>query len=344
MLHTTIGFHTAHAAWPWLRQTPDAAGVWGAHRFVLNPEPATPLDWLVVYDDLAAPLSTPVPVARRICIISEPPGVKTYPPRFLNQFGHVISPFPVAGCRGNLILSHSALPWHFGMNRQDETQTFATLEAFAALRCPDKLPKLSVVCSDKIITPEHRQRLVFLDKLKQALGERVVHFGRGFQAINDKAEAILPYQFHLALENNRFERGWTEKLADAYLGWAFPVFSGGLGLAADFPGAAFRAVDIDDHDGAIAAIVRLLATPGFYADSLPHLAEARRRILEQHNVFALLSRSVVALPGAGAVVTGRFETLYPARLCVLRRRLHHQLRALPGAMQSRMRGGSRQII
>jgi hypothetical protein len=327
-----IGFHTLHASWPWLRQTPQAAGVWEGHRFLLNPAADQPVDWLVVYDDLDGGLVTTVPKARRIGIISEPPTVKTYPPRFLNQFGTVISPFPVAGYRGRLILSHSALPWHFGINRHDETEAMTTLEAFAALGVPDKQPVLSVVCSDKTITDEHRQRLVFLAQLKQALGTRVVHFGRGFQDINDKAEAILPYQFHLVLENNRLERGWTEKLADAYLGWAFPLFSGGPGLAGDFPDAAFVAVDIQQQDAALATIQQVLATPGLYAARLPQIAEARRRILAEHNLFALLSRSITAQSATGAVGLhpnlAQPERLYSIRQTPLRRRIRVAVRGM----------------
>lgn len=333
MSQTVVGFHTLHDARPLLRQTPLGAGVWEQTRFVIKPAPETALDWLVVYDDLGGPLATAVPPARRICVISEPPSVKTYPRRFLNQFGHVVSPYPVPGYRGNLILSHSALPWHFGLGRYDETPPFATLEAFAALACPDKLPKLSVVCSDKVITAEHRRRLVFLDRLKQALGDRVVHFGRGFREILDKADAILPCQFHLVLENNRLERGWTEKLADAYLGWAFPVFSGGPGLAADFPEEAFRAVDLDDHDGAIALIVQLLETPDFFMNHRQHLAEARRRILEEHNVFALLSRIAAQAEAAGVPSVGT-EVLFPTSSWRMRRRLKAAARRVLGLRAS----------
>ena len=39
---------------------------------------------------------------------------------------------------------------------------------------------------------------------------------------------------------------WTEKLADAYLGYALPVVSGPNNLAEWFPEESFVPIDIDD--------------------------------------------------------------------------------------------------
>ena len=44
-------------------------------------------------------------------------------------------------------------------------------------------------------------------------------YGRGMCAIDEKANALFPYQYHLCIENHLAKHHWTEKLADAFLGW-----------------------------------------------------------------------------------------------------------------------------
>ena len=152
------------------------------------------------------------------------------------------------------------------------------------------LPLLSVVCSQKSNLPRHRERLEFLEALRARLADRLVIKGRGFSAIKDKAEAIDAYRYHLVLENNDVGFHWTEKLADPLLGWALPIFMGPPGAIEDFPAESLVYLDLADIDGAIEAIVRLLDEDP-YEKHISAIAEARTRILDVHNVFALLSRT-----------------------------------------------------
>jgi hypothetical protein len=136
--------------------------------------------------------------------------------------------------------------------------------------------------------------LALLDYLKQRLGDRIVHFGRGFQPVDDKMDAILPYRFHLVLENTRASNYWTEKLADAYLGWAFPVYLGCPNLDEFFSPDAFCAIGGDDFEVAAVCIERLLDTPET-PDEVNAVAEARTRVLDQYNPFAWAAHWAEAL-------------------------------------------------
>jgi len=40
--------------------------------------------------------------------------------------------------------------------------------------------------------------------------------------MNDKAAALDPYQYHIAIENHVFTHHMTEKLPDAFLGYTLP--------------------------------------------------------------------------------------------------------------------------
>ncbi len=111
--------------------------------------------------------------------------------------------------------SHAALPWLYG----HETVADLTQQRPAAKR-----NAVSVVITRKTKTPLHRARLQFVEQLQRRLGDRLHVYGRGFQEVGDKREAIDPFKYHLALENNDQEHFWTEKIADAYLGWALPLY------------------------------------------------------------------------------------------------------------------------
>lgn len=284
-----IAFHTAHDNWPWLRQTPGGAGVWGDHRFHVG-EGALSADWLVVYDDLRLPLETNIPREHRIVVISEPPGMRLYPAGYLDQFGVVLSPYPVSVPRGRNVVGQVGLPWFYGVGFGPDgpRRDALSLEDLRALPRPEKTGGLSVVCSRKSRLPKHRARLRFVEALQARLGDRVTVFGRGFAPVADKAEAILPFRYHLVLENNDLGHFWTEKLADAYLGWSFPIFSGCAAAADYFGPGALAPVDIADVPAAIEAIRARIERP-VTEDEWAAIAAARTALMERYNVFAVLS-------------------------------------------------------
>ena len=78
-----LAFVTRHSGFPWQRQTDDGAG--GHCGLDIRFAPDTGDDWIVVFDDIAAPFQTRVPLNRRIVFVTEPPEFKRYPPSFINQ-------------------------------------------------------------------------------------------------------------------------------------------------------------------------------------------------------------------------------------------------------------------
>jgi hypothetical protein len=160
-----------------------------------------------------------------------------------------------------------------------------------ALACPAKENRISVVCSDAAFTPGQRLRLEFLRAVKQRLGSRLVHYGRGFEPVRDKLEAILPHRLHLVLENSESPHYWTEKLADAYLGWAFPLYVGCPNLDNYFPPATFLRLNPQDPDAAAAHIAALLESPLAPGEQAA-IADARNRVLNCYNPFAWCEKFV----------------------------------------------------
>src|SRR5690606_35130381 len=122
--------------------------------------------------------------------------------------------------------------------------------------------------------------------LKTRLGSRFEIYGRGFQPVSDKREAIDPFRYHLAIENTVAGHYWTEKLADPLLGWSLPIYCGAPAAADYFPEGSFEPIDLDDLDVAADRVVHILdADP--YESRVPAIAEARRRVLQDYSLPAV---------------------------------------------------------
>jgi hypothetical protein len=273
--------------------TPDDARVLvRAADDVENPE------FLAFYGDVAVPFATRVPRERRIIVISEPPAIVRYRPGFLAQFGTAVTPFDLPGFSGNLVRSQPAIPWFYGctFGKGREPAWRYTFEELEALTPPPKINAISAVLSKKNQAPLHVARVTCAEELVRRFPENIRLFGSGFDPIDDKAEAIDPYRFHLALENTRDPYYWSEKIADAYLGWAMPVYEGCTGIANSFPEASFARIDVHDIPAAVRTVGALLEA-GEKAVPMPALIEARARLLHEHALPAVLRRAAEPLLG-----------------------------------------------
>ena len=306
-------------------ETVDAPLVVAAADDLANP------DFLVFYSDFLAPYETAVPRERRIAVITEPPGILSYRPGFLAQFGTVISPFTHPGYGGRLIRSQPGLPWFYGctFGKGRKPAWRYTFEELGALPRPEKINAISAVLSRKAQAPLHVARVRCAEELARRFPDNVRIFGSGFDPVDDKADAIDPYRFHLALENTRDPFYWSEKIADAYLGWAMPIYEGCTTIAASFPEASFARIDVNDVEGAVRIVGGLLEA-GEKAVSVDALAAARHRLLHEHSLPALLRRTVWQLVAEAPPKAGRAEILRPNSAFSLKGRFRTLIRRIKG--------------
>ncbi|WP_217644015.1 glycosyltransferase family 10 domain-containing protein [Sulfitobacter marinus] len=148
---------------------------------------------------------------------------------------------------------------------------------------PQKHDKIAIVTSNKVHTEFHKSRLVFLEALMERIPEYLDVYGRGFKTIDDKADALWPHKYHIALENCTGRDTWTEKVADPFLCWSFPFYSGCTNLAEYFPEDSFLELDTTDPDKAAQTIKTSIETD-LWSRSLPALTQARELILEKYNI------------------------------------------------------------
>lgn len=266
--------------------TPESSMRVGRCVFLFNPPDQEPCDFWIVFGNSRHGESAKVAPCNTLFIVGEPPAKKLYPGAYYKQFKHVVDTHAGSKHPG-LVIDALCLFWLVGFSWKRNGFLYG-YDDLKSLPYPRKDNRVSVVCSSTAKTPGQKRRLAFLKALKERLGDRIVHHGKGFQTVDDKMDAILPYRFHLVLENSQSDHYWTEKLADAYLGWAFPLYVGCSNLNEYFDMDSFSALDMDDLDAAVASIERLLATPQCENEK-KLISAARELLLEKYNPFQRFS-------------------------------------------------------
>lgn len=289
--------------------TPDSSMRWDNCDFALNPPDEKECDFWIVFGNAFPRETGRVARANTLFIAGEPPAKKVYPRGFYRQFQHIVDTHTGSG-HPRMHLDALGLCWLVGLSWQQGRFTIG-YDALKQLPPPEKINRVSVVCSTTAQTAGQRRRLVFLRALKERLGDDLVVFGKGFQDVDDKLEAVLPYRFHLVLENSQSPHYWTEKLTDAYLGWAFPLYVGCPNLGDYFAPESFLPLNMDDVEGAVKTVRRLLEKPAT-SDTTAVLRAAREKVLNVYNPFARFAywANQFYRPGPGEMITIRSEKAF----------------------------------
>ena len=261
-----------------LRQTPGGHGRWGDTTFTLEPIPNP--DYLVVLNHIPQDTTVTISPTRIWLFVQEPPDSiyrwmeKGFPhfSRIHTQDKRLHGP--------SIHHTHGSLPWHV-------SRTYDQLIVETAP--PRKTGDLSWITSNLAITPGHRRRLAFLDRLRSAKVPFDL-YGRGFNPIPDKYDGLAPYRYALSIEKTVCEHYWSEKLADCFLSWTMPIYYGATKLEKYFPAESFIRIDINDPSTPrrITEIIR----SNHAEKHRDAIAEARRRVLEVHNLFPRLVRLI----------------------------------------------------
>jgi hypothetical protein len=317
-----VALLTLSPDWPFARQTPAASLRWEDCTFEINPTGGT-FDFVAAYDGVPWDTTLACPPDATLLITGEPPSIKHYDARFAAQFHTVIT------CHTDLahprkLFSSQVHPWYAGVDRRGGRIAAAqAIDALLAEPSPRKDRLISVIASDKAVTAGHRHRRALVARLQAHFGDRIDVFGRGIRDIGDKADAILPYKYHVALENSEFYDYWTEKISDSFICRAMPLYWGCPNIDNYFPSDSSIRINIYDPDGAVAVIERAIAGAA-YESSTAAREEARRRTLTEYNLFAVVSalcRGTSSLPPVALRLhpESRFRDS-------LRKRINRQLR------------------
>jgi len=288
--------HTVRLHLPWktdqthplLRQTPGERGIWKNVQFYINEGPEK-CDCIVVFAGQHGLIREPLRKENTLFIAGEPPAIKQYSEAYLAQFGSVICSDPKLS-HPNKQMYQQGYPWFCGLKFLEDGEKISvkSYDDFKAEKNIEKPKLLSVVCSDKCSKLGHRKRFEFVKKLKEAFGDELDLFGTGQNPIADKTDAIRPYKYHIAIENSSAPDYWSEKLSDCYLEEAFPFYSGCHNLHDYFPKDAYVSIDLDNPEATVQQIKRAIAEDR-YTQSIKAIQEAKTRVLDDYNLFNLIT-------------------------------------------------------
>ena len=281
----------------WCRYFPAQDGCWGQFKFHFDPYFAN-YDWLVVYDDVPAcgwlfhqlaVLPLRCPSRQTILITTEPESIKTYGRQFAAQFGHVITSQPAwALPHPRRTYRHAANHWFYGSARVAWMDRVRLLEGPP----PDsKSDSISMMASPKrSFLTNHGERYAFMHQIKTLMPELKL-FGHGVRPIEDKAQALDAFRYHIAVENHLAPHHITEKLTDAFLARCLTFYAGAPNATEYFPADSFIPVDIRDPRATV-ELIRVSIANQAWRRSLPAIEEARCLVLNTDNLFSLVVQLV----------------------------------------------------
>jgi hypothetical protein len=155
---------------------------------------------------------------------------------------------------------------------------------------PDKKANLSWITSNIAVFQEHRDRLSFLEKIRDDL--KFDLFGKGYSFIEDKWDGLAPYRYSLVVENFSNPWYWSEKLADCFLAWTMPIYYGCTKISDFFPEESVVAIDINDPM-APRKIQEVIASD-LWGSRLDAIEYSRRLVLDNYQLFPFLVRAIRA--------------------------------------------------
>jgi len=85
-----------------------------------------------------------------------------------------------------------------------------------------KTKNISIIASDKNTTEGHKLR----HEIIKRFGDQIDVYGRGYNPIKSKFEALAPYRYSVVVESGRFDYYFTEKLIDCLSVGTIPFYWG----------------------------------------------------------------------------------------------------------------------
>ena len=278
------------------RQTPSRSGVWKNCRFIFTNRCIECDYWVVMHNEGLKIPEKAICDPKNIIYVSMEPveSVGHVSIRFLNQFLLLVLTDPEV--QKPNIIRENVHSWWCGINAASTKKGHRfdriniDYDMFKTLDCPrDKVDKISIIVSNKEFLQGHRKRNRFVEEiLRSDIAGSVDVYGGKYRQLNDKYDAIKGYKYHLVVENSRINGYWSEKLADAFLSYAYPIYYGAPDILKYFPNQSMECVDIDNVGGGLKVLRDVLGSKT-YDRKRQAVGAARDMILDEYNLFNRLS-------------------------------------------------------
>jgi len=284
-----------------LRQSPDGKGIW--ENITISADESELVDFVIVLNKPADRHKFLCPRERIWVIAQEPPLAKyANHHRMCSDYGRVYTS-AVSVPTGNAIPSQPALCWYVNKSYDELTKC----------DIPEKTGKVSWVTSNKAFLPTHIKRLEFLHCVRKSIDIEL--YGKGFNYIEDKWDALAPFKYSLAIENCANDYYWSEKIADCFLSWTMPIYFGCRRISSYFPEESYVQIDISDPNAV--GKIQEVVSGDLWERNIDAIAQARRLVLEKYQLFPFLANQIKAYEsqaGALQVKPDKPTHLAPIRL------------------------------
>jgi hypothetical protein len=286
---------TGAPLFPMQRQTFFGAGVAGGFEFTESSFDEA--EFAVVFGGPSCPpFLESFEKKKRICILMENPQIWAPSQEYLSKMGVIVCPFPIDVPSGSIFINQqAAVPWFYGLKFRTDVglmhmpkETSLQLEDLALMQMPEKSKLLSCIASRKAFTEGHRWRIMLAEKLQKYFGKDIDLYGFGWNAIEQKQQAIDSYKYHIVIENAASDHYWTEKLSDAMLGYTIPIYAGALKVNNYFDSE----IPMIQHGGDVDQILAKIKAFTKKEYSHRNLIKNKNNVLYKHNLYYMLAEII----------------------------------------------------
>ncbi len=271
---------------------PNSGNVWQDCQFFINEEIENPDYWLVIDNINGAQESAFINPNRVFFLSAEVPFVTSYfdDEKFLSKFCKTFSAHAIFN--QNNFTSLPFLPFMINAKHGYSVMNYDPKFNYDQMLGNDEVKKtktISIIASNKgsktnKLTEFHKIRYFFAQKLKEHFKDKIDLFGYGYNEIETKSEAILPYKYHICLENQSTPNVITEKLYDSFLGLSYPIYWGASNVNDYFDKNSLSKINIFDFKGSIAIIEKTIEGD-LFEKNLEFLIQAKNDVLNKYGVF-----------------------------------------------------------
>lgn len=258
------------------------------YHIVENSDEDIVWDLVVVYEDIVRPHTVRYRKGGLVFISGEPPMSHVYATPFLKQFDTIITQHPTLHHPNN-IQSQPCLNWHLATSYKQGGDCIFSFDEVNDMQAMSKTKNISMITSALRMMPGHNHRMNFVEAMKERFGDKIDLFGRGIKPVDTKYEALKDYRFAICIENSNIPHYWTEKFADPILSYTVPIYFGCTNINDYFDPCSYIAIDISDTEKALDTLQHILDNAAsIYEEHLPYVKEARRKLIEEYNLFPTL--------------------------------------------------------
>lgn len=243
-------------------------------------------DIVVVYENVKHSLTVKCKCGGLIYVAGEPPMMRPLPNAFLKQFDEVVIP-NLNSKHPHKYLSHGFLNWSLGVNfrTKEHRYDFKQLKDLKTI----KTKNISIVTSNKRMMPGHNRRMEIIDKLRKDFPTQIDFFGAGHNFVEYKADALIPYRFHICMENSTIPYYWTEKFSDPVLANCIPIYCGCTNINHYFDKRGYETFSCDDYISLKTLITSILRNPEYmYQKYYPYMRYNRDILLTKENLIPFI--------------------------------------------------------